>query len=262
MSLTHSKANPPRAGFLLPVASVLAALVLVAMLVGCGGGGTGGELVQTPAPTSVPTSARALVLVSFYGDSITSGAIKPAPGWLNPRPVARITELAAGALQGVDWSLGGATVQDARDGTPGMPFGPFAQAIKLDASPVVVIRYATANALRFADRLPEYQRALTDMVSQAQAAGKTVVLTGSTHIAAPMPGLSAADSRQVLANVDAFEAATRAVATQTGVLFVDLRAVPFAGAADMADDVHPNQQYSDRVSAHIARALVALLASQ
>ena len=261
MSLMHSQANPPRAGFFAAVgagcrrgiaAVALAALLSVAVLVGCGGGGTSGEPVLPLSP----------VAVSFYGDSITSGAIKPAPGWLNPRPVARITELAAGALQGVDWSLGGATVQDARDGTPGMPFGPFAQAIKLDASPVVVIRYATANALRFADRLPEYQRTLTDMVAQAQAAGKTVVLAGSTHIAAPMPGLSAADSRQVLANVDAFEAATRAVANQTGTPFIDLRAVPFAGAADMADDVHPNQQYSDRISAHIARALVALLASR
>ena len=248
MSLTRPQTNPPRAGFLLPAVFVLA---LVALLLGCGGGGTSVEPVQAPAP----------VRVSFYGDSITSGAIKPPPGWLNPRPVARITELAGGALQGVDWSLGGATVQDARDGTPGMPFGPFAQAILADTSPVVVIRYATANALRFADRLSEYQRTLADMVAQARAAGKTVVLVGSTHIAEPMPGLSADDSRQVLANVDAFEAATRAVAAQCGVLFIDLRAVPFEGATDMADDVHPSQQYSDRVSAHIARALVALLAS-
>lgn len=249
MSPTHPQANPPRAGFLLPVMGVL---VLLAMLIGCGGGGA--DPVQAPA--------RAAVCVSFYGDSITSGAIKPAPGWLNPRPVARITELAAGALQGVDYSLGGATVQDARDGTPGMPFGPFAQAVLADTSPVVVIRYATANALRFADRLSEYQRTLAGMVAQARAAGKTVVLAGSAHIAAPMPGLSADDSRQVLANVDAFEVATRAVATQTATPFIDLRAVPFEGAADMVDDVHPNQQYSDRISAHIARELVALLASK
>ncbi len=252
MSPTRPQANPPRAGFLLPVAIVLLTVCLVGALAGCGGGGASAEPVHASAP----------VRVSFYGDSITSGTIKTPAGWLNPRPVARITELAGGALQGVDYSLGGATVQDARDGTPGMPFGPFAQAILADTSPVIVIRYATANALRFADRLPEYERALTDMVGQARAAGKTVVLAGSTHIAAPMPGLSADDSRQVLANVDAFEAATRTVAQRTQVPFVDLRAVPFAGAADMADDVHPNQQYSDRLSAHLARALVALLASK
>lgn len=226
-------------------------MVFLACTPGCGGGG------------AVPGAALpAPVQVSFYGDSILSGGIKlmqpdgsTTPGWLNPLPVQRITALSAGRITGVDWSLPGATVQDARDGTPGMPFGPFAQAIKADSSRVVVIGYATANALRFPRALAEYEATLADMVLEARDAGKRVLLLGAPYIALPMPGQSADDSAAIAMRINIFDLATKAVAARTGVRYIDLRQVVFFGVTDMADDVHPNQAYSARLCALIAPEL-------
>lgn len=230
--------------------------VVLVVLIGCGGGGAVPGAPARPAP----------VPVSFYGDSILSGSIKRSKGdgthrdaWLMPRPVERINELAQGRIAGVDWSVPGATVQDARDGTPGMPFGPFAQAIQGDTSRVVVIGYATANALRYPNALVEYQTTLAAMVRQAQIAGMRVLLLGAPHLAMPAGDLSPDDSAALAMRLARFDDATKDVANKTGARFIDLRSVAFFGAADMADDVHPDQLYSDRLGALVAREVVAVV---
>lgn len=217
---------------------LLIAIAVSCLLVACGG----------------PSSPRTPVQVSFYGDSITSGA------GLSPTPVERRTELAAGAFVGVDYSFGGATVQDASRGDPRLPFpGPFAEWIKRDASPIVVIGHAGANALRYADRIDEYDTLLTAMVGQAHAIGKTVLLAGMTWVAMPVAGVSETDSVRILQALAEFDDRTEAIAIREGVPFLDLRSVPFTGLADMLDNVHPNQAYADRVSAYVATRLMEIL---
>ena len=204
--------------------------------------------------TRKPKPPRATKTVSFYGDSITRG------DGLNPRPVERRTELSKGAFIGVDYSLGGSTVHDATTGDPRLPYrGPFADWIKQDMSEIVVIGHGGANALRYPDKIGEYDTLLTAMINQSRAQGKTVVLSGMTWVAHPVKGLSEADSTRVLSGLATFDDRTEAIAMREGCVFLDLRSVPFTGAADMLDEVHPNQDYSDRVSAYVTARLVGLI---
>lgn len=195
------------------------------------------------------------VLVSFYGDSIT------AKGGLDVSPVQRRTELSKGAFVGVDYSLGGSTVQDAAQGDPRLPYpGPFSEWIKKDATKIVVIGHAGANALRYPDRIDEYDALLTAMIAQAIATGKTVVLSGMTRVATPVPGVPEADAVRILQALADFDDRTEHIAMREGCLFLDLRSVPFHGLVDMLDSVHPSQDYSDRVSAYVAAKLIEVIA--
>lgn len=222
----------------------LAVFFGISMLAGCGGG----------APKAQPLQA------SFYTDSILSGSIKTGSGWLSPRPIERIAALSNGALITVDHSVPGATVQDVSAGVPGVPFGKFSKAIEADPSRVLVLAYSTAGALRFGDQLEAYETLLGTMVRQALALGKTVVLVGSPWIASPISGLSAADSEAVLRALSEFDLATRSVAAQHNLLFINLRGLRQAQAADMADDVHPGQAYSELISQHVVAEILKFLA--
>ena len=194
--------------------------------------------------------------VSFYGDSTLSGAINTSAKWVSPRPAKYIEGISGGKIAAVDYSMGGATVQDAIAGTPGIGFEPWAIQIRADASPVVVIGYATAGALRFGGQPDDYASSLTAMVLRAKEAGKRVLLLGAPYIASPMPGLSDADSAAVIEAVDTFDAITKWVAYKTGAEFVDVRAVPFYGLDYMSDGVHPSQAYSQRMGELIAQKII------
>ena len=197
------------------------------------------------------------VLVSFYGDSITRG------DGLNPRPVERRTELARGAFVGIDYSLGGATVQDATAGDYRLPYKmPFADWIKQDPAKVCVIGHAGANALHYPDRIDEYDALLTAMITQARDSGKAVVLSGMTWVAAPIANASEADSARILQNLSEFDDRTEWIAMREGCKFLDLRSVPFNGAMDMLDQVHPAQAYADRVSAYVVQQLINLISGE
>ena len=194
------------------------------------------------------------VRVSFYGDSITRG------DGLSPRPVERRTELAKGVFTGVDYALGGATVQAATLGDARLPFaGRFGDWIKQDSSEIVVLGYAGANALGGMENLAEYETLLTNMIRQAQAAGKVVVLSGITFVHTPVAGVSDADAVRILAALATFDGRTQAIAAREGCHFLDVRTVPFYGAVDMLDNVHPSQAYSDRVSAYVTAYLVGVV---
>lgn len=212
------------------------------VLNGCGGS------AQNPLP----------LRVSVYSDSILSGSIKTGSGWLSPRPIERIAALSNGALITVDHSVPGATVQDVSAGVPGVPFGKFSKAIEADPSRVLVLAYSTAGALRFGDQPAAYETLLSTMITQALALGKTVVLVGSPWIASPIPSLSAADSEAALRNIAAFDLSTRSIAAQHNLLFINLRSLRPAQAADMADEVHPAQAYSELIAQLVAQALLKI----
>lgn len=198
--------------------------------------------------------AKRPVLISFYGDSITRG------DGLSPRPVERRTELAKGAFIGVDYSLGGATVQDATAGDFRLPYKmPFAEWIKQDPATICVIGHAGANALHYPDKIDEYDALLTAMISQAKASGKTVVLSGMTWVAAPIPEVPEEVSVIKLQALADFDDRTEAIAAREDCPFMDLRTVPFNGQVDMLDNVHPGQAYADRISVYVTAFLVAVI---
>lgn len=194
------------------------------------------------------------VQISFYGDSVTRG------DGLNPRPVQRCTELAAGAFVGVDYAMGGMTVEHASNGHPSLPYaGAFGDWILQDASAIVVIAHTGASAFGLGGEIDRYDMLLTAMINQAKSAGKAVVLVGATWVVHPMPGMPDVDSIQVLSNLAAFDDRTEAIAEREGCLFLDVRSVPFGGAFELMDNVHPGQAYSDRVSAYVVAKLLKFL---
>ena len=202
--------------------------LLAALCAGCGGG-------DAPAP--------APRVIEWYGDSLTFGSIAGPSGELTRLavpPVRRAQELLGGAAMCVDLSLPGATVRDALDGVNMMPFGRFADHVRTTRADTLVIRYGGADAVR-GTPLPDFERDLSAMVTQAHASGKTVLLVGV--IATPGGA------------TDDYDLAVERTADAHGAGFVDVRAVPYALPDDLADGVHPAQAWSDRITAAIVRHL-------
>lgn len=208
--------------------------LLAALCAGCGGG----------SPDESP-AAPAQRVIEFYGDSLTFGSIEGPAGSLTRLavpPVRRAQELLGDSALCVDLSLPGATVADALAGVAMMPFGRFAEHVAGTAASVLVIRYGGADAVR-GTPLANFERDLGEMVSLAQAAGKTVLLVG---VIATQDGAT-----------DDFDLAVERTADALGTGFVDVRAVPVTFPDDLADGVHPAQAWSDRITALIAKSLGA-----
>lgn len=87
-----------------------------------------------------------------------------------------------------------------------------------------------------------YERALRTMVAHARSQGRSVVITGLSHV---VGGMAARDR---------YDAIARRVASDTGSTFADWGAVRF-DPADMADSVHPGAPYAERLTAQLALAL-------
>ena len=208
--------------------------LLAVLCAGCGGG--------SPAdPPAAPTPR----VIEFYGDSLTFGSIEGPAGSLTRLavpPVRRAQEMLGDAALCVDLSLPGATVADALAGVAMMPFGAFAQHVSATAASTLVIRYGGADAMR-GTPLADFERDLGEMVSLAQAAGKTVLLVG---VIATTTGVT-----------DDYDLAVERAADAFGTGFIDVRAVPVTWPDDLADDVHPAQAWSDRITALIAKSLGA-----
>lgn len=196
--------------------------LLAALCAGCGGG-------DTPSP-SAPR------VIEFYGDSLTFGSIAGPSGELTRLavpPVRRAQDLLGASALCVDLSLPGATVADALAGVAMMPFGRFAEHVASTSASVLVIRYGGADAVR-GTPLADFERDLGEMVTLAQAAGKTVLLVG---VIATTSGVT-----------DDFDTAVERIADAFGTGFVDVRTVPFTWPGDLADGVHPAQDWSDRIT--------------
>lgn len=210
--------------------------LLLAFLTACGGG----DSRVGPQKSRPP-------VVGFWGDSITSGSVNTSAGWLSPRPVERMQQLAGDAFVALDRSLPGATALDALAGL---------QPFDLEGIDVVVLRYGMADAVRQVhadDRA--FAQAVDDLVLRAGA--RRVVLTGIPKITV-RPDLPGVDDALV-AQVAAYDLALRELAARRGIPFIDVRALPFA-ITDLADTIHPAQGYSDRIAALIVRQLLEAFA--
>ena len=208
--------------------------LLAVLCAGCGGG--------SPAE---PPAAPAPRVIEFYGDSLTFGSIEGPAGTLTRLavpPVRRAQELLGDSALCVDLSLPGATVADALAGVAMMPFGRFAEHVRTTQASTLVIRYGGADAVR-GTPLADFERDLEAMVSLAKKSHKLILLVG---VIATTSGVT-----------DDYDLAVERVADAHATGFVDVRSVPFTLPDDLADDVHPAQAWSDRITALIAKSLGA-----
>lgn len=206
---------------------------------GCGGGGV------PSAPAAVCESTK---LVSGWGDSLMSGA------GLRPRPMARILHQLGGLALVIDRSIPGSAPPQEDD---------WSSAIEIDPAQVQILRFGgAASVVGLAPSA--IARDVERLATISMRLGKRVVVAGVTRVVyrpewhVPM-GWSPEWVEQLDARADAANVELAAAAVRLGVPFVDLRAVRFDGAADLADGAHPAQAYSDRCADAIAAAVRPLL---
>jgi lysophospholipase L1-like esterase len=187
-----------------------------ALLPACGGGGSAGAGERT---------------VAFYGDSITSGThsrdydIWQPVRW-SPSPVEAI-DAQLQAWSAIDYSRDGLLAHEAR--------------IAADESALVVLRFGVADTI-VGTPPARFRAAVAGLIAQARAQNKRVILVGLPHTATP--GATAP-----------LDAVLGHLATEWSLPFVDLQALPFNPATDLADPIHPGQAYSERIGAAVAAAI-------
>lgn len=218
------------------------ALTTTLAIAACGGG----DPVQAP------------LFVAFYGDSLTAGSVDDK--FLPVRPVARMTELAKGTFIGIDMSYPGTSIWAARDGLAVFPTEKFLDSVKRSLARVVVIRYM-ASAFEGPEALEDYKLVLQNMITQVRSLGKTPILVGAHWFTVPSEryGVSNVTAQKTMDAFTLFHKATEQVAYTSSTLFIDTRKVPFYGASDIVDIIHPTQEYSDRMSAYIVDKLLKVI---
>lgn len=119
------------------------ALLLLALLSACGGGGD-----HQPVPVAV------------YGDSLSTGYV--ADTRLSPTPVERLTEYSAGAIKAIDYAVSGITAPEVSIAS---------------GEPVVLLRLGYADALK---GVPEdaHAQAMESIVAQLKQSGRRPVIVG------------------------------------------------------------------------------------
>lgn len=208
------------------LAFIAAPLIAISMLTGCGGGSD-------------------VKVVAIYGDSITSG------DELTLKPVPEIASMLG--MKGLDYSRGGGLVEDH-------------QAVDKTAD-LVIIRYAGANALHYGswnyDNVIKFKQQLKALALTSKV---PVIFTGSIRLAKleefPEFEYPVEAYNQKVKDIAAYEQAVKDVAEELGRPYINLNNVPFSGRKDLRDIVHPNQDYSTRLSRYIADEVQKYLGSQ
>lgn len=232
---------------------VLVAVLLAGLLAGCGGGGDGGvgnaalatagqsvatpvadsSMGKDPATLRKPAEDPSLCTVEIYGDSImasNSTAVTPA---------MRLQQVRPNLLIVADHSVGGMRLGDL---APVFPY-------QTRSAHYVIIENGVIDAWQgrnINSVIVDYY----DMIQRVRNEGRVPVLTGFSHQARGGP----------LSNVslqlrDFYDSVIQAIAMNTGVPFADWGSVPFYGAWDLVDFVHPNRDYSDRLIGRLAMML-------
>jgi hypothetical protein len=173
--------------------------------------------------------------VAVYGDSIASGQLATEPGepvrYLPVRPAQRLQQLLAGRAVVLERAQAGATVAGALPTLPAQ--------LAADRPDIVVLRFGGADAV-LGTPVDAFAADLARLAAAAVAQGARVLVVGLPHHP---------DHESALAGLNS---AARAIAAGARIPFADTFALP---AGDLADGVHPSQEYSDTLTAAIAAAL-------
>ncbi len=211
-------------------------------------------------------------VISFYGDSITWGG-----GYLNviKKAISEGKETKDLGVRLINHGVNGGGVLTLRDGDKGTAhFGntkpwPFSETLAEDKADVAVISIGV-NDVWWRKTTPEaFEKALTDLVTQAKAAGARPVLATLAIMNEKVGERNA--------KCDAYADITRKVAKATGATLVDLRAAFMAcmesesivvrpGGAWTSDTkllahdgVHPNARGNQLLAGLIAQGIVQAL---
>ncbi|MDM0070662.1 SGNH/GDSL hydrolase family protein [Variovorax sp. J31P207] len=230
----------------------LVSVLLAGLLAGCGGGGdagagtaalvTVGQSVETPAVGSSKGQAAAnlskpgddpsLCTVEIYGDSIMASngtAVSPAMTLQRIRPNLVI----------VDHSFPGNRLTDLAPVFPGLP----------RSGHFVIIENGVIDAWE-GKNINTVIYDYYALIQRVRDEGRIPVLTGFSHQA-----LGGELNYFNLRFRDFYDTIVQAVAINTNTTFADWGRVPFYGAFDLIDFVHPNRNYSDRLIGRLAMTL-------
>lgn len=170
---------------------------------------------------------------AVYGDSVVTGRhgvdyLRYMPGNWSPTPVGYLAaQLPSWSF--TDMSYDGARARDANIAT---------------GADLVVLQYGLADTRSSAPSM-EFGAAVAALVARAQAQGAQVLIVGLPHTSVPDYTARLNDE-------------LRRQATTLGVPFVDVAALPFNPATDLADSLHPSEEYSRRISDLVAAVIRAL----
>ena len=230
----------------------LVSVLLAGLLAGCGGGGDGGagtvaatavgQSVETPAVGSVkgqgaeargkPDEDASLCTVEIYGDSIMAlngTAETPVMTLQRIRPNLVFTDHSAQGMRLLDLA-------------PAFP-------LVSRSAHFVIIENGVIDAWQGANintTINEYYA----IIQRVRDEGRVPVLTGFSRQSRGGP-MGYGD----LLRRDFYDSVVQAIAANTGVAFADWGSVPFYGAWDLLDFVHPNKNYSDRLIGRLAMTL-------
>jgi hypothetical protein len=230
----------------------LVAVLLTVFLAGCGGGGEGGggfaapvaisQVDATPgadapkaqiaATPSKPAEDASLCTVEIYGDSIM------AYNGTAETPVMTLQRIRPN-LVFTDHSVLGMSLADLAP-----PFPYFTRTAHFVIIENGVIDAWAAKPINTV--IYEYYV----MIQRVRDEGRIPVLTGFSHQA-----LGGPINHVSLQLRDFYDSVIQSIVTNTGVPFADWGSVPFYGAWDLIDFVHPNKNYSDRLIGRLAMTL-------
>lgn len=185
------------------------------------------------------------------GDWLDNGVLRHS----DPTPLQRLTAIQP-AVRNVDRCINGLQMRELLAGgpvamsvPPGLPVVSLAQQLAADPSPRVVLALGEVEALFVPGySLADHYNDLSAAVRIVRAAGKTPEIAGLIRFAP-----SSLITAEMIRRRDQFDAARRTLARMEGLLFYDLGAVPFYGAADVRPDLlHPNEAYQQRLMEAVA----------
>lgn len=198
--------------------------------------------------------------VTFYGDSATRGGyfVDGALRHYNPDPVERVALSAEGKLLCLNRAMNGLQLAEMlRGGTvamvaPGLgepnTTQSFAERLLDDPSETVVIGCGNVDALFGTLAPPDFYSLVVEAIDTARRAGKIPAVRGLNQFLLTGP----VGSGQLLRR-DAFNQMARQAAADRGALFLDID--PAGEPTLCVDQLHPDENYHDR----IARAIAAQL---
>jgi GDSL-like Lipase/Acylhydrolase family len=239
----------------LSVLSSSSALTCLLLLTACGGGGGGGgaggmygslqdlsvidadaaDLDKESTETNLksPPSAQACV-VELYGDSIMAGNGSPET------PAMTLHRVRPG-LEVVDKAVAGRALMMLASTFNNDP----------RSASHVVIENGVIDSWRGVHP-QQFAVTLRSMIDFVRAEGRTPVLTGfSRQVFTPNMSVDG----EALLRRDLYDQWVGQIAEETKVPFADWGSVPFGGASDLLDGVHPGKAYSDRLVQKLAETL-------
>ncbi|MDM0021928.1 SGNH/GDSL hydrolase family protein [Variovorax saccharolyticus] len=207
-------------------------------------------MAQPPLRALAPVMVAALVVshggyvlaqhpsvctVEVYGDSIM------ASNGSNETPVATLQRIRPNLRVLADHSVGGMPLHTVATYFPYLTI----------AAHFVIIQNGVIDAWQ-GENINTVMYDYTSIVRRVRDEGRIPVLTGFPH------QVSGVLSSYNLRFRDFYDSVIRAVALNANVAFADWDSVPFYGAVDLLDTVHPNREYSHRLIGRLAQTLDAI----